>query len=127
MDLSMQTVVDALKPCDVDHNKSFIKCPSLSAFNGLPIESLKNKIGIRELSRNSIGQVFTCKKMFFKTEKSIISEPAVLAPFANIAGEAVMVEVAALEKCFVFLVAPSPPLSRSDSQLDEECKDRKKR
>lgn len=56
-------MVDALKTCDGDHKKTFIKSGLRSALNGLPVSILNGLSAIRESFEVAIVQVTTALKL----------------------------------------------------------------
>lgn len=60
--LAEWTVLDALKPCDVDYNKAFVKGTLKSALKGLLVSILDDSSGIKESFEVAIPQVETAPK-----------------------------------------------------------------
>lgn len=61
MELSKQTIIDALETIDVKNNKKFVKDAFSCALNRFLLSNLEDKYDIRELFSSAIIQVASSK------------------------------------------------------------------
>lgn len=127
MDIAERTVIEALEPCDVNHNKAFVKRALLSALSSLLTSILKDEYGIKESFESAIVQVATCEVVLSIILKAMVFDHAVLTPIVQFVVEAVKSEAAMSVTESAVMATPLPPPSGSSSSTDKEKKECEKK
>lgn len=89
IDVSEQTVINALEMCDVDYNKAFVKGAILSALNILLLSIMENFPGTIETFEGAIMQVATASRTLAAMASAIAKNATLIAPIAQFASKTV--------------------------------------
>lgn len=123
IDVTEKTVTNALKTCDANHNKAFLKGALYSALKTLLLSIMENSSEIKESFEKPIVQAATATKMLATITAAITKNAAMMARIAKFVAGTVK-EVERLGNDLI-LTPPSPPPPGFDSSLNESQNDRK--